>query len=108
MTALSLLLSAGRRDEPRRDRVRHSARSQPAEGVRGAEAVRREHPSRPVVVFTSGRGGADKVERNVGDHVFLAADEAAPADFDEDAAGVEPVGLGSSLGVAEEAGIDPA
>jgi len=41
VTVLSLLLSAGRRDERRRDRVRHSARSQPAEGVRGAEAVRR-------------------------------------------------------------------
>ena len=52
------------------------------------------------LAFTTGCGGADQVKRDVGDHVFLTADQAAPADFDEDAAGVEPVGLGSMLGVA--------
>jgi hypothetical protein len=52
--------------------------------------------------------GRQQIERDVADHVFLAADQPASADLDEDAAHVEAVLLRGALGVAQKARMTPA
>jgi hypothetical protein len=52
--------------------------------------------------------GRQQIERDVADHVFLAADQPASADLDEDAAHVEAVLLRGAFGVAQKAGVTPA
>lgn len=54
-------------------------------------------------VSRAGRlGGRGQVECNVYDEVFLAADQTASADFQEDGPDVDSVSLGCCFGVAEE------
>jgi hypothetical protein len=48
-----------------------------------------------------------QAQRDVDDHVLLAADEAAAAGLDEDLTGVEAVVAGGPFGVPQEARTDP-
>lgn len=48
-----------------------------------------------------------QIECDVGDHVFLPADQVAPSDLDEDRAGVEAVDPGGGFGVPQKARVDP-
>ncbi len=54
----------------------------------------------------SGIASSHEIERDVDDHVFLAADHATPAELDQDGASVEAVRRRGLLGVPQEGGID--
>lgn len=47
-----------------------------------------------------------EVERNIDDHILLAADESAPAGFEKDGPGVDAVPQCCGFGVAQETGVD--